>query len=100
MTRLPCNRQPSWTDSLYQNLWYGERASSFPQLPPLSSLFFTLDSSGSFAVHSLICAAVTGEELSVSMTWIVSGGVGTFLGASGNGRRLNRSAFACCSPGW
>ena len=53
----------------------------------------TLDSTGPLAVQVLICVAVMEEHSKVSRSNTVTPGMGTSVGASGRGKRLNRSAL-------
>ena len=58
----------------------------------------THESTGSFAIHDLMCAAVVGDASSASMSSTVSVGSGTMVGVSGSGKRLRRSAFPLSTP--
>ena len=59
----------------------------------------TLDSTVSRAVQALICVVVLGGDCKFSNSNAVSPGIGTSVGASGKGRRLNRSVLPFCAPG-
>ena len=65
---------------------------------PLSTKVCTRERTGSRPVAVLICDAVTGREFSISMTRMVSPGVGTVEGVAGSGSRLSISAFPWIAP--
>ena len=60
---------------------------------------FTLDKFIALDVHCFIPAAVTEVKFIDSINKMDSEGTGTLDGAFVSVSWLNRSAFACCSPG-
>ena len=90
ITRVFQRTQPSWMLSSASLDRYGLRSSELGVTLHWTSSR-TLAKTGSLAVQAFICAAVTTEASSASISKMVSPGSGTRVGVSGSGRRLKRS---------
>ena len=99
ITQLPQRTHPLWALRSFHCSWYGFSVSSSVSCHPDKIIWRTFDKIISLLVHCLICTDVTGIELTMSMRKIVSPGVGTWAGDSGNSNRLELSAFPWARPG-
>ena len=66
---------------------------------PVKTSLRTRESMGSWSVHVLICGVCMTDSAKWFSSNLMSAGIGTNLGVSGNGNLLKASAFANWVPG-